>query len=328
VKPRLLDLLACSGCGGRFGCAASAADGGEIVAGELTCRGCGATYPIVAGVPRFAGAAPPEARRTGEAFAYSWGRFSGEAREYERQFLDWIHPLDQSAFPGRLVLDAGCGKGRHAALAARYGAEVVAVDVGGAADVAYRNLGQNASIHVVSADLNDLPFDRCFDLAYCIGVLHHLEDPARGFGAIASRVKPGGKTAVWVYGRENNGWVVHLVTPLRLGLFSRMDRGRLELVSYVLGAGVWAIAHVIYPLLERAISWRRRAALFYGEYMAWLRRLPFREVVLIVLDHLIAPTAHYVTRDEVMTWHRALGARDVTLDWFRKNSWRATATVP
>jgi hypothetical protein len=121
---------------------------------------------------------------------------------------------------------------------------------------------------------------------------------------------------------------VHLVTPLRLGLFSRMDRGRLELVSYVLGAGVWAIAHVIYPLLERAISWRRRAALFYGEYMAWLRRLPFREVVLIVLDHLIAPTAHYVTRDEVMTWHRALGARDVTLDWFRKNSWRATATVP
>ena len=46
---------------------------------------------------------------------------------YEEQFLDWLYPIDRAFFPGKRVLDAGCGTGRHAYLASRFGArEVVA----------------------------------------------------------------------------------------------------------------------------------------------------------------------------------------------------------
>ena len=124
-------------------------------------------------------------------------------------------------FEGKRVLDAGCGTGRHAYLAARFGArEVVAVDLSGAVDAARVNLEALDNVHVVQGDLLRLPLrpaDRGggFDLIYSIGVLHHLPDPHAGFRSLLPYLRPGGTIAVWLYGYENNGFVRHAVEPLR-----------------------------------------------------------------------------------------------------------------
>ena len=103
-----------------------------------------------------------------------------------REFLDWIRPLEPADFEGRVVLDAGCGKGRHIFLAAKFKARtVVGVDLSNAVEAAYRNTRELPNVHVIQADIYHLPFAQPFDLAYSIGVLHHLPDPKAGFLALS-----------------------------------------------------------------------------------------------------------------------------------------------
>jgi SAM-dependent methyltransferase len=69
-----------------------------------------------------------------------------------------------------------------------------------------------------------LPLARKFDYAFSVGVLHHLPDPRQGFMSLASRVKPGGRLSAWVYGAENNEWIVRFVNPVREKITSRIDQ--------------------------------------------------------------------------------------------------------
>jgi hypothetical protein len=61
-------------------------------------------------------------------------------------------------------------------------------------------------------------------LAYSIGVIHHLPVPKSGFLALCSHVKPGGRVAAWVYGKEGNLWIEKLVDPIRKNITSRLPR--------------------------------------------------------------------------------------------------------
>ena len=87
---------------------------------------------------------------------------------------------------------------------------------------ARRNLAPFPTIEVMRASAYDLPFDDRFDVAFSIGVIHHLEHPERALESMARAVKPGGRVLIWVYGRENNRWLVSVLDPLRRALFSRI----------------------------------------------------------------------------------------------------------
>src|SRR5207249_4131866 len=115
--------------------------------------------------------------KTSAAFGWQWREFVELFDQYEPQFLDWIKPIQPDFFRDKLVLDAGCGNGRHALYAARYGArDVVALDLSQAVDTAYANIGSMPNVHVVQGDINHPPFKRPtgggpFDFIYSIGVL-------------------------------------------------------------------------------------------------------------------------------------------------------------
>ena len=103
---------------------------------------------------------------------------------------DWIWPIEPAFFKDKLVLDAGCGIGRHAFFAAAYGAkEVIGIDLSDAVDTAFENVGHLPNAHIVQADIYDPPFRRAtaggdFDFIYSIGVLHHLPDPESGLRSL------------------------------------------------------------------------------------------------------------------------------------------------
>src|SRR5262245_33088524 len=102
--------------------------------GSLRCRGCGAVYAVRRGVPRFVDPDGSKVRaRTASALGGEWRTFSRIDDHHEQQFLDWIAPAVKDTFRGRVVLEGGCGKGRHTRLAARYGARaVIGVDLSSA----------------------------------------------------------------------------------------------------------------------------------------------------------------------------------------------------
>lgn len=299
----------------------------EILDGTLECSSCGATYPVVRGVPRFADLSivGEEKAATASSFGWEWQHFTQEDGQYGEQMLDWLEPVTADFFRDKVVLDGGCGKGRHTLLAASWGArDVIGVDLSDAVESAFAATRGSENMHIVQADLCALPLKQVFDYAFTIGVIHHLDDPSIGFRSLASKVKPGGHFSVWVYGAENNEWITGLVNPLRKRFTSRMNRKALLHLSKLPTAAVYAASKLLYGPLNKAGLARK---LFYGDYLSYISRFGWREQHTIVFDHLVAPTAHYVSREEFENWWKGIGAEETVIGWHNKNSWRGFGRV-
>jgi SAM-dependent methyltransferase len=332
MKKRLLQYLACPECNGEIRLLSVAKEeAGEILEGDLECGVCARRFPIVRGVPRFADLEKIEEDKaaTASSFGWEWQHFTQEDERYGEQMLGWIDPVKAEFFKDKIVLDGGCGKGRHMMLAAQWGArEVIGVDLSDAVESAFAATRHAENMHVVQADLCRLPLKTVFDYAYTIGVIHHLTDPSVGFRSLASKIKPGGHFSVWVYGAENNRWITSLVNPLRTRFTSRMNRRALLHLSKVPTALLYAATKLIYGPLNRSQSGAAIARhLFYNDYLNSISGFGWREQHTIVFDHLVAPTANYVSREEFEKWWTDIGATDLAIGWHNKNSWRGFGKI-
>src|SRR5947209_18195438 len=92
----------------------------------LRCSGCGSVYPIVGGIPRFAGEAYTA------SFGRQWNRYDVARPEEDEAVFRTKTGCDPRDLSGQLVLDAGCGGGRYARLLGEHGARVVGVDLSAA----------------------------------------------------------------------------------------------------------------------------------------------------------------------------------------------------
>ena len=116
LSAELEAILRCLSCGERL--ESDSAQG-------YVCPSCKRAYPNVKGIARFV-----DAQHYAASFGYQWHRYQktqldhDELRESERHFLHEtaLRPED---LKGKLVLDVGCGMGRFAEVATRWGARVV-----------------------------------------------------------------------------------------------------------------------------------------------------------------------------------------------------------
>lgn len=214
----LLDMLACPACGGDLLLDVRVEGDGEIEEGTLRCVACAIDYPIVRGVPRFV-----PADNYSSSFGFQWNRFrhtqldstTGQPISASRFFAQSGWRAEELA--GRWTLDLGCGAGRFAEVALATGARLVAVDYSSAVDACRANLGANARLDVVQADVYRLPFKgRRFDFVYCFGVLQHTPDVRGSVEALTRQLAPGGRLAVDLYPRIplNVLWPKYWLRPL------------------------------------------------------------------------------------------------------------------
>ncbi len=182
---------------------------GEIESGDLSCTGCSQHYPIQQFIPRFVAS-----DSYADAFTVEWTVFRTAQLDSQtglnlsdntfQQFFNF--PAKQLA--GKLVLDAGCGKGRFAEIALNYGAHVVCIDLSYAIDAAHKNLKDRVNIDFVQADIFKLPFrSETFDGIYSHGVLHHTPDPDGAFKALVPLLKQSGFFSLMVYASYNKAYI-------------------------------------------------------------------------------------------------------------------------
>ncbi len=326
MKPRLLDLLGCPQCNGPLTLGDAVDAGHDITSGTLTCADCGRTYPIRGSIPRLLpDVLDPAKQKTADAFGWQWLHFVEMHDHFEAQFLDWIWPIQPDYFRGKVIMDAGCGMGRHAHFAAMYGStEVVAIDFSASVETAFKNIGHLPNVHIIQGDIDHPPFRLVdgsgdFDFIYSIGVLQFLPDPEHGFRSLARFLKPKGEIYGWVYGHENNALIHHFFAPLRKHVTSRLRPSILRAVAWPLAVALIGAIRALYVPLHGTRLYRR---LPQNDYMYSIHEFPFRYIYNIVFDHLVAPTAVYLRKEEFQAWFENVGLESVELTWRNQNSWR------
>ena len=324
MKEKLLDLLACPTCGGDIFLAyASKYDDKEIIDGVLTCKKCDREYKVVRGVPRFVdlGKIEEDKAATAENFGWQWTNFTQEDPKYNEQFLGWLQPVKKEFFKDKIVLEGGCGKGRHTKLAAEWGAkEVVGIDLGDGVETAFAVTRKMPNAHIIQCDIFKLPLKKAFDYAFSVGVLHHTPDPKKAFVSLASKVKKDGYISAWIYGAENNEWISKFVNPIRTSFTSQISQPLLYQLSKLPTLGVFLSTKLLYRPMN-AVSKPVANKLFYNEYLNHLGTFGWREQHNIVFDHLVAPTAFYIAKDDFASWWKEIGAENVEITWHNENSW-------
>lgn len=250
-----------------------------------------------------------------ERFGYAWDRYDEILPQHEEQFRRWTAPLAPADWAGKRFLDGGCGIGRNSYWPMLYGAAGgLAIDIDDRTlDRARANLAGFPRLEIRRESLYDLDEAGAFDIAFSIGVIHHLEFPQEAVARLARAVKPGGIVLVWLYGRENNGWIVRFADPLRKLLFSRLPLGLVHALS-------WPLAAALYVALR---SSRGTIA-----YFKLLRGFSFDHLRAIVFDHMIPRIAHYYRRDEAIALLQARGLQDVEAVWVNEMSWAVRGTRP
>lgn len=136
------------------------------------------------------------------------------------QYAPWMPAVmgfDQ--FPGKRLLEVGCGMGTDLLQFARGGAQVTGVDLTPRSiEISRHHLelyGQTGSFAINDAE--KLPFkDESFDVVYSNGVLHHTPDTAGAVREIHRVLRPGGLAKVMLYHR--NSWNYWFEIVLHRGL--------------------------------------------------------------------------------------------------------------
>lgn len=260
-------------------------DGGEIVEGTLA-TASGRTWSIERGVPRFV-----KRDVYAGSFGFQWNRFarvqldsangSNGSRNRFLAEIPWSGDIE-----GEWVVDAGCGTGRFAEVAASLGAHVVAVDLSDAVDAAHRNLIGQPRVHVVQADLRSLPApQRSFRFLYSIGVLQHTPDPLASARRLVELLAPGGCFAFTIYGRKpwTKLYAKYWVRPVTKRLPKPILLRAIELVMPVL----FPVTNLLFsiPLLGRAFRFLLPVA-NYPQRTDLSRQVRYQEAILDTFDML------------------------------------------
>jgi SAM-dependent methyltransferase len=250
-----------------------------------------------------------------ERFGYEWEAYAEILPEHEEQFRRWTAALSQTDWLEKDFVDVGCGMGRNSFWPLKYGAASgVAVDIDERSLASTRrNLKAFPVLEVMRASVYELPFEDRFDLAFAIGVIHHLEHPGQALERMVRAVKPGGHVLIWVYGRENNRWLVSFLNPLRRMLFSRLPIWLTHHLSLYPAALVW----VLLQLGVRPI-----------EYFRLIAKLDFSHLRAIIFDQMLPRVAHYWPRETVAALMTEAGLESVRLTWVNQMSWSAIGMRP
>lgn len=336
---------------------ASEADA-EVIDASLRCEDCGAVFPVIGGVPRLLGPRllAQMSRHHPEFFARH-PEFSAQAvdnpiddplvdtlESFTRQRLELRPPgpefvdqwrfhlrrnlgrmMDVADLRDQLILDVGCGFGRHLHVASEAGAEIVGVDLSGGVDVAWRNNRNHPRCHVVQADIFDRPFRQVsFDIVWSFGVLHHMPNPRAGFEAIVPLARQdGGRVIIWVYGYRGMAFTYRLSHMRTLHRLTRKMSGRgrtvmSKVVAALLSVGYWEPLRVAQWLGLRRVV--KPLPLTDHISQGWLSR------VAAVHDRLSTPITHFHDREELEEWFERCELAEVVVEDTDRRGWRAYGT--
>jgi len=242
-------------------------------------------------------------------FGYEWSKYRELNPLYENQFKQWLGPVSPDFIMGKRILDAGCGMGRNSYWCLKWGAEhVTAFDNDErTVEAAVETLAEFPNTTIEKQSIYSIPYKNEFDIVFSVGVVQLLENPADAVEQLIGALKPGGTLVLWLYAHEGNGFVLKVIDPIRRFFTSKLPPRVLDCFTYLLSAPLYTYIRIFRPK---------------SEYYQTLRQFPFRNIHLIIFDHLLPTVAWYFTKEEALDLISEL--QDKTADYINNNSWTVT----
>lgn len=238
--------------------------------------------------------------KTADAFATSWNHLPDGSIYTRDQFEDWMAPMTEKDVAGNRVLELGCGNASLMVHMTEWlPSYLEGVDLGDSVLSAEKNLDARAfkNWKITKGDLIEFTSDG-FDIVYCIGVIHHLKDPEKGFDSVIRNTRPGGRFHCWVFAREGNAAIVCIVDPLRR-VVSRLPWW---FTKYCVAA-LLAVPFFLYAKLLTLVpqsDFMRKLPLY--EYMLWISKREFAFFRHVAFDQLVTPQTTYLPRRTLEKW--------------------------
>lgn len=259
--------------------------------------------------------------RTIEQFGEQWGRFADTGGTFGSVSIlqDFCGPLlDVGEIAGRHVVEIGSGNGRFVRMLLEAGAaHITAVEPSSGMEVLKSNTREAAGrIDYLQIRGDELPRIDA-DLAICIGVLHHIEDPLPTVRRVKEALPPGSRFLFWVYGREGNSLYIAFAETLRL--FTRVAPDWL----------LSALAHGLNAALGVYVFLCRYLPLPLGRYMREvMSRFDRKKRYFLIFDQLNCGYAKYYTGAEVRELMERGGFTDVQTYHRHGMSWTVIGRRP
>ncbi len=254
MHERIMKILCCPECKSGLDLLESQYIGDEIKAGMLKCSRCNKSYPILDFIPRFV-----KSDSYAKNFSFEWDihrrtqldSVTGNS-ESKNTFIEKIG-IDLSELKDKVILDVGCGMGRFIEVVQPYAKDVIGIDISLAVNSAYKNLRKYPNVHIIQANVFNLPFfNESFDFIYSIGVLHHTPSTKNAFMNLPRLLKKSGTIAIWVYSNE---------LPYA-NIASDLYR---HLTIHLPQKFLWYLSHIAVPLyhLKKRLGIRKVINLFF-----------------------------------------------------------------
>lgn len=165
-------------------------------------------YPIVRGIPRFAGY--NDDTNYTKSFGYQWNKWSelqfdskniGKPYEgFSLDMLDRICGTKNKDFKNAVIADIGCGPGRFLETIRQKGGIAIGIDMSDAVEAAGDIFKNDSNVLICQADVLQSPLRiESVDGIFSVGVLHHTTNALKGFQEMVRATKPDGWIAVSVY---------------------------------------------------------------------------------------------------------------------------------
>lgn len=246
-------------------------------------------------------------KKTAESFAYEWNNIYKENDFEKNNFLHFLSPfIKEEHLKDKVILDIGCGSGRFTKWASLCGARIsFGTDLGESVEFAYKLTKDMENVCIVQADIYAMPFKNQFDIAYSIGVLHHLPRPQGGFLKLPPVLKNSGQMLIWVYNRRNNKRALYFYEPLR-SVFKKFPKPLLFKLCYIPGMIVHTFnysTHFLNFLGAKNIA-KKMPFAYYANFS-------FNMKLNDAFDVLATPKSNYYYSEEIEKWFRDANLKEI-----------------
>jgi SAM-dependent methyltransferase/uncharacterized protein YbaR (Trm112 family) len=292
MNPKILEVLREPGTFAELELEATSVHGNEVIEGRLISKITGKSYPIRNGIIRFVAMDGYT-----DSFGMQWNKFSkvqldsANGADYSKQRFESETTWTEAELKGKWVLDAGCGSGRFAEIAASKGSQLIALDYSSAVDAARNNLiDRFPDVQFIQGDILNLPFaPESLDFVYSIGVLQHTPSPSRCVTELIQRVKQNGRFCFTIYGRK---WFTlfyskYLIRPITKRMPQKLLLRLIELSMPVL----FPVTDLLFRLpfgLGKIFSFLIPVATYVGRTQ-FTREQRYEEAILDTFD-MLSPT--------------------------------------